>query len=78
MREAIMSKLEDDLRKHRVRGARRRPKDALHARHDGNDTQDEANPRRVGNLAEFFLRSPLRGSRVRITRMTGLLRKVDL
>jgi prevent-host-death family protein len=38
----------------------------------------ERKTRRVGNLAEFFAASPLRGSRLRVGRATGRLRKVDL
>ena len=34
--------------------------------------------KRRGNLVEFFARSPLRGSDVRIERIKGGLRKVDL
>jgi prevent-host-death family protein len=34
--------------------------------------------RRVGNLAEFFAASPLRGSQLKLTRIRGGLRKVDL
>ena len=34
--------------------------------------------RRKGTLADFFAASPLRGSRVRIKRMRGRLRKVAL
>ncbi len=33
---------------------------------------------RTGNLAEFFAASPLRGSRAKIERLKGRLRKVDL
>ncbi len=33
---------------------------------------------RTGNLAEFFAASPLRGSRTKIERLKGGLRKVDL
>jgi prevent-host-death family protein len=38
----------------------------------------ERKTRRVGNLAEFFAASPLRGSRLKTGRITGRLRKVDL
>ncbi len=38
----------------------------------------ERKTRRRGNLAEFFAASPLRGSRVKIRRPRGGLRKVDL
>jgi prevent-host-death family protein len=34
--------------------------------------------KRVGNLAEFFATSPLRGSRLKVERVRGDLRKVDL
>jgi len=40
-------------------------------------TWDKKNDRK-GNLAEFLMNSPLRGSGVRITRLRGRLRKVDL
>jgi hypothetical protein len=33
---------------------------------------------RVGNLAEFFAASPLRGSRMKIKRVASRLRKLDL
>jgi prevent-host-death family protein len=33
---------------------------------------------RRGNLAEFFASSPLRGSGVKIERLKGALRKIDL
>jgi prevent-host-death family protein len=38
----------------------------------------ERKTKRVGNLAEFFASSPLRGSGVRVTRRKGGLRKGDL
>jgi hypothetical protein len=38
----------------------------------------ERKTKRKGNLAEFFAASPLRGSGVKIKRLTGRLRKVDL
>lgn len=38
----------------------------------------ERRNKRDGNLAEFFARSPLRGSGVTIERFKGELRKVDL
>jgi prevent-host-death family protein len=38
----------------------------------------EKKTRRKGTLADFFAASPLRGSRVRIKRMRGRLRKVTL
>jgi prevent-host-death family protein len=38
----------------------------------------ERKTKRTGNLAEFFAASPLRGSRTKIKRMTGRLRKLDL
>lgn len=38
----------------------------------------ERKTRRKGNLAEFFAGSPLRGSRVRIKRFSGRLRKAEL
>jgi prevent-host-death family protein len=38
----------------------------------------ERKTKRVGNLAEFFAASPLRGSGLKIKRMTGRLRKLDL
>ncbi len=38
----------------------------------------ERKTKRRGNLAEFFAASPLRGSRVKIRRPRGGLRKVDL
>ncbi len=38
----------------------------------------ERKTRRKGSLAEFFAASPLRGSGVRIKRLAGQLRKVDL
>ena len=34
--------------------------------------------KRIGNLAEFFAASPLRGSKLKAGRMKGGLRKVDL
>ena len=34
--------------------------------------------KRAGNLAEFFAASPLRGSKLRVKRVKGRLRKVDL
>lgn len=38
----------------------------------------ERKTRRSGNLAEFFAASPLRGSRMKATRATDRLRKLDL
>jgi prevent-host-death family protein len=38
----------------------------------------ERKTKRVGNLAEFFASSPLRGSGVRVTRRKGGIRKGDL
>jgi prevent-host-death family protein len=38
----------------------------------------ERKTKRVGNLAEFFASSPLRGSGIRVTRRKGGLRKSDL
>lgn len=38
----------------------------------------ERKTKRVGNLAEFFASSPLRGSGVRITRRSDRPRKLDL
>jgi len=38
----------------------------------------EKKNRRKGNLAEFFAASPLRNSGVKIKRLPGRLRKVDL
>ncbi len=38
----------------------------------------ERKTRRKGNLAEFFASSPLRGSGLRIRRVGGRLRNVDL
>jgi prevent-host-death family protein len=38
----------------------------------------ERKTKRVGNLAEFFASSPLRGSGARVTRRKGGLRKGDL
>jgi len=38
----------------------------------------EKKNRRKGNLAEFFAASPLRNSGVKIRRLPGRLRKVDL
>lgn len=38
----------------------------------------ERRTRRIGNLAEFFASSPLRGSGLRIRRRRDRLRKVDL
>jgi prevent-host-death family protein len=38
----------------------------------------ERKTRRQGNLVEFFARSPLHGSSVRIERLKGGLRKTDL
>ena len=38
----------------------------------------ERKTKRVGNLAEFFAASPLRGSRLETKRLRGRLRKVDL
>jgi len=38
----------------------------------------EQKTRRKGNLAEFFAASPLRGAKLRIKRLPGRLRKVEL
>ncbi len=38
----------------------------------------ERKTKRKGNLAEFFAASPLRGSGIKIKRVPGRLRKVDL
>lgn len=38
----------------------------------------ERKTKRKGNLAEFLLASPLRGSGIEIKRLRGRLRKVDL
>jgi prevent-host-death family protein len=38
----------------------------------------ERKTRRKGNLAEFFASSPLRGSGLRLKRVNGKLRRVDL
>jgi prevent-host-death family protein len=38
----------------------------------------ERKMKRTGNLAEFFAASPLRGSKLRVERIKGGLRKVDL
>lgn len=38
----------------------------------------ERKTKRRGNLAEFFAASPLRGARLKIKRLPGRLRKVDL
>jgi prevent-host-death family protein len=38
----------------------------------------ERRAQRKGNLAEFFARSPLRGSRIKIERIKDLPRKLDL
>jgi len=38
----------------------------------------ERKTKRRGNLADFFAASPLRGSRMRIARLSGGPRKVDL
>ena len=38
----------------------------------------ERKSKRKGNLAEFFANSPLRGSKLRIKRLAGRVRKVDL
>ncbi len=38
----------------------------------------ERKTRRAGNLAEFFAASPLPGSRLKVERVKGRLRKVDL
>jgi len=38
----------------------------------------EQKTRRVGNLAEFFATSPLRGSKLKTPRVKGGLRKLDL
>ena len=34
--------------------------------------------KRVGNLAEFFANSPLRGSGMKVGRLKGRLRRIDL
>lgn len=38
----------------------------------------EKKTRRTGTLAEFFAASPLRGSKLKIKRLPGRLRKTDL
>lgn len=38
----------------------------------------ERKTRRIGNLAEFLAASPLRGSKLRVRRIKGGLRKADL
>jgi prevent-host-death family protein len=38
----------------------------------------ERKTKRRGNLAEFFAASPLRGAKLKIKRLPGRLRKVDL
>jgi len=38
----------------------------------------ERKTKRPGNLAEFFAASPLRGSKLKVGRVKGRLRKVDL
>lgn len=38
----------------------------------------ERKSKRVGNLAEFFSRSPLPNSRLKVTRSKGSTRKLDL
>ena len=38
----------------------------------------ERKTKRVGNLAEFFAGSPLRGSELKVKRVKGKLRRVDL
>jgi prevent-host-death family protein len=38
----------------------------------------ERKTKRRGNLAEFFAASPLRGAKLKIKRLSGRLRKVDL
>ena len=38
----------------------------------------ERKSRRRGNLAEFFAASPLRGAGLKIRRLPGLVRKLDL
>ena len=38
----------------------------------------ERKTRRRGNLAEFFAASPLRGSGLKVERLRGRLRKIDL
>jgi prevent-host-death family protein len=38
----------------------------------------EKKTKRTGTLAEFFAASPLRGSRLKIKRLPGRLRKTDL
>ncbi|MPY88223.1 MAG: type II toxin-antitoxin system prevent-host-death family antitoxin [Luteitalea sp.] len=38
----------------------------------------ERKTKRTGNLAEFFAASPLRGSKLKVRRVKGGLRKVDL
>ena len=38
----------------------------------------ERKTKRTGNLAEFFAASPLRGSKLRVERIKGGLRNVDL
>lgn len=38
----------------------------------------EQKKQRTGNLAEFLMNSPLRNSRLKVKRLRGRLRKVDL
>lgn len=38
----------------------------------------ERKTKRIGNLAEFFANSPLRGSEIKVKRIKGRLRRVDL
>ncbi len=38
----------------------------------------ERKTKRIGNLAEFFANSPLRGSEIKVKRTKGRLRRVDL
>ena len=38
----------------------------------------ERKTKRTGNLAEFFAASPLRGSKLKVERVKGGLRKLDL
>lgn len=38
----------------------------------------ERKTKRVGNLAEFFAGSPLRGSELKVKRVKGKLRRVDV
>src|SRR5947199_296884 len=51
---------------------------ALHDHSGGAAEEWERKTKRKGNLAEFFASSPLRGSKLRLRRVNGKLRRVDL